>query len=736
MKTTFFLMTTTIILISASSGFTGDMDLILRQVARHTSQGNVLPDLEAGTAPWSKLVTLHEGEVLIPCIMKTTDPDSTIRAIEEAGGRATKITQEIITARVLPDSVEKIVSRDEVVFAEASTLLGSKMDTARAATGVDGVQSGSALGQAYDGTNVVVGLVDDGLDYGNPDFHASNGVTRVQYLMQSSGGTTTECTKRTIANETCGLSDGGGGTFHGTHVTGIAAGSDATYKGVAPNADIMFVVNTATDTNTSGTGSLSLATVVLEGAQKIFEKADAIDKPAVINLSLGTSLGAHDGTSLLEDGLSQLTAAKGGRIIVNAAGNEQVVSLAFSSIQNYIGGIRAGINVTASSGRGHRIIIISGADAVSSTGSAVVDLWLDQGQKSNCSVAVFGYTNGRSSADLTFDFTFSGLSSTANASLATGDVSFSSDTTSPVSATGASVTASIEIDAEDTRNSKSHAMISIAPVSGASSSKLEQLWFDVVVRASSGGACTGHMWLYPDYTLFHDFLKNISTGAFDVATGGNGAGYVLSDGDSFYTTTIPATATGVIAAGSFMPPKPAGASTSKWTGDDGNTYDQSSLSSPGGTGSTTGDVSGFSSLGPTADGRTKPDVVAPGEPIISTKARGASTASSITVGDDHIKKEGTSMASPHVAGIVALLLQRNNTLGVDGVRTALSQGADTTGLTSKTTDAANTYGAGKVNAASALASVAANTSLYKGTGDLETPDTSSGSGALGCSLIR
>jgi subtilisin family serine protease len=69
-------------------------------------------------------------------------------------------------------------------------------------------------------------------------------------------------------------------------------------------------------------------------------------------------------------------------------------------------------------------------------------------------------------------------------------------------------------------------------------------------------------------------------------------------------------------------------------------------------------ISYFSSRGPTADGRRKPDVVAPGEKILS--ARHDWTAplgtSEPTIEDYFVQMSGTSMATPHVSGILAAFL--------------------------------------------------------------------------------
>jgi subtilisin family serine protease len=63
-------------------------------------------------------------------------------------------------------------------------------------------------------------------------------------------------------------------------------------------------------------------------------------------------------------------------------------------------------------------------------------------------------------------------------------------------------------------------------------------------------------------------------------------------------------------------------------------------------------VSYFSSRGPTADGRNKPDLVAPGERILSCRAG----ARKVTKDNLYVAMSGTSMAAPHVSGLLACFL--------------------------------------------------------------------------------
>lgn len=92
------------------------------------------------------------------------------------------------------------------------------------------------------------------------------------------------------------------------------------------------------------------------------------------------------------------------------------------------------------------------------------------------------------------------------------------------------------------------------------------------------------------------------------------------------------------------------------------------------TGITDDTVSSFSSRGPTPDGLTKPDLVAPGVSIIAPRSPNSyldKNNKNARVGEWYTTLSGTSMATPICAGVVALILDRCPDLTPDSVKTLL-----------------------------------------------------------------
>lgn len=191
---------------------------------------------------------------------------------------------------------------------EHGRMLIPTMDLAKKQFGADRIHSGEGLPAAYTGKDVVVGFCDTGFDISHINFQDKAGASRVKRLVHYDefyGGRSLMEDEKEYRNWKTDDPLG----MHATHVGGIMAGSyiRSGYSGMAPDADIVATVSSLSEVG------------LLAGAEDIIEYAQSVGKPAVINMSVSSYTGPHDGTSLF---CRYLDLIGDEAIICMAAGNE------------------------------------------------------------------------------------------------------------------------------------------------------------------------------------------------------------------------------------------------------------------------------------------------------------------------------------------------------------------------------------------------------------------------------
>jgi len=259
-----------------------------------------------------------------------------IPALRALGVEINTVTSSGIMTAIAPVAkLKAIAAVAGVRKIEAGNSVKLFMDVSAGPTGVN-LPDTSFSRADNTGSGVIVGIIDTGIDIEHPDFIDDEGNTRilaiwdhtldpedVAYAASNPSdplyGYGTEWTQAQIQGgfATCAHLDKEG---HGTHVAGTAAGNGRApryagpYVGLAPEAELLIVkfdFDNEKDRNTE--------TAILDGINWIFQKAAAAGKPCVINMSLGSDYGPHDGSTAEEHGIDDLTGPD--KIVCVAAGN-------------------------------------------------------------------------------------------------------------------------------------------------------------------------------------------------------------------------------------------------------------------------------------------------------------------------------------------------------------------------------------------------------------------------------
>ena len=542
------------------------------------------------------------------------------------------------TARVTVDQLVQLSNQQSVTFIEAPKMRYAKMNLSLVEMKVDKLHAGLVNSTVYKGKNIIVGVIDSGIDWEHLDFRSDADPTksRILFLWDQTDGRSgiapagynygAEYTQAQINDELDGTpanvvleADVNG---HGTHVAGTAAGdgsaSTGLYKGVAPEADLIIVK----------AGDYGFPTTnIINGITYIRQKAVAAGKPFVINMSLGGHDGSHDGIQPEEVTVNTELNGTSGRQIAIAAGNEG------SDLIHSDGTLTQG-------GSKSIVFTIPAYTATAGEQNDRVDfsMWYKGGD--NLTVAVKTPNNTTVTAT-------SGQLQTSTTSQGFVQIANANNGVNP------------------NNNSKECAITvidfngSVAPVSGA--------WTITVTGATVTQGGTFDIW-----------LSNSSI------TGTGGESVDITSGATFTKLVgMPGTAEKSITVGSYV-------TKWSWTAIGGTfTYDN--------TVNRTDNFSTFSSMGPTRDGRQKPDVSAPGQAIASALSSASSHGDQVTLpGSKYYITQGTSMASPHVAGLIALMLQAKPTISSAAIRAALNFTARKDAFTGALASAQ--WGNGKVDA--------------------------------------
>lgn len=566
------------------------------------------------------------------CIIYTQHPE-----ILKAKGLAVEvILPSFTTAWLTLDQITIASNLPEVQFIDVPNNFKPNNDISVAGTGASLLHNRRLNNTVYKGDGVIVAIVDSGIDWDHPDFRNPSDQTKSRILRIWDQTLTPQATESSPAGYSLGVEytkaqiedeiDGTPAGFvrekdtdgHGTHVAGTAAGNGAAlnskYTGLAPNADIVVIK--------AGNGTFNTSNII-SSLDYLKNLATSLGKPIVVNMSLGSQGGAHDGTDPLEVAIDNFTNTAAGHIVVVASGNDN------------------GDNI-------HKQSVIAPA------------------AQSNLEIQV--PTATASNKQDVFQHTMY-----ANDSSTVSVVVTAPDGTQASSLAGSGTVI---------MNGNAKVYISNSIDAGSGDRKIQ-----VYLTRTSTSLDVAGTW---SIALTNTSLNTITVDGWLSYLGDDYANTTLIGGDSNYLVTIPGCANKAITVGSFM-------GKIDWYSSSGSAYNYNV--------GVQDDISPFSGIGPRRDNVQKPDITANGQAVISclsSDSNLSNTSPYMIEKGFYSAQQGTSMATPAVAGCVALLLQMEPNATFDQIKTAIIKTATKDTFTSNTSN--SIWGYGKIDVFKAASS--------------------------------
>ncbi len=306
-----------------------------------------------------------------------------VASLEDLGVKVNLRTNNILTVEANLSQLGQLGNWPSVKYVQLSDPVAIQLDNARREANINKIHLGEGFLQSYTGNGVVIGVIDAGFDYTHPNFFSRNGekfrVSRVWEQDNQQGtppdGFSYGTELKTYDEIFSAKGDVSIGS-HATHVAGIASGScvQNDWYGVAYDADLVFVSISSNESLTKGNVNVS------DAIAYVFSYAQSQGKPCVINMSLGTQVGPHDGTSLFDKVADGLQGE--GLLLVGSSGN-------FGN-----GKIHVGHTITDDSLVPLKTFIDFVEKPNANSKSATVDIWGEAGMQYEVQLCVYNYSSG------------------------------------------------------------------------------------------------------------------------------------------------------------------------------------------------------------------------------------------------------------------------------------------------------------------------------------------------------